>query len=93
MRTAPTPPGTPPFTLRQTRLTTLPTTILMPTKTLRPAPATLPVAYARPTVQRFGTFREMTRQGFSGNVDGGLILGPDGSTTPGGDDMVPSGSR
>ena len=49
--------------------------------------------YQTPRLERFGTFREITREGFSGNVDGGLILGPDGSTTPGGDDMVLRGSR
>lgn len=38
--------------------------------------------YTKPTLQRFGTFREITREGFVGNVDGGLILGPDGTTTP-----------
>ena len=42
-------------------------------------------AYTKPAVQRFGTFREITREGFVGNVDGGLILGPDGATTPAAD--------
>ena len=49
--------------------------------------------YAAPRLERFGTFREITRQGFSGNTDGGLILGPDGTTTPAADDMVMGGSR
>lgn len=39
-------------------------------------------SYTKPHVERLGTFREITREGFVGNVDGGLILGPDGSTTP-----------
>ena len=54
---------------------------------LRPAPA-----YAAPRLERFGTLREVTREGFTGNVDGGLILGPDGSTTPAADPARP-GSR
>ncbi len=41
--------------------------------------------HERPQVRRFGTFREMTREGFTGNLDGGLILGPNGTTTPGAD--------
>jgi len=63
--------------------------------TLRPTPAATSHAapYARPSLERFGTFREITRQGFSGNVDGGLILGPDGSTTPAADDLMTGGSR
>lgn len=40
--------------------------------------------YQSPRLERFGTFREITREGFVGNVDGGLILGPDGSATPAG---------
>lgn len=47
--------------------------------------------YRRPSLERFGTFREITREGFVGNVDGGLILGPDGSTTPAADPST--GSR
>ena len=47
--------------------------------------------YQAPRLERFGTFREVTRQGFTGNLDGGLILGPDGSTTPAAD--VVAGSR
>ena len=43
--------------------------------------------YEPPRLERFGTFREITRQGFSGNTDGGLILGPDGTTTPAADDV------
>jgi hypothetical protein len=50
-------------------------------------------AYARPTVQRFGTFRELTRQGFGAVDDGGLILGSDGNTSPAGDDPIGAGSR
>jgi hypothetical protein len=50
-------------------------------------------AYAKPLVQRFGTFREITREGFTGNVDGGLILGPDGNPTPAADPPTPGGSR
>ena len=50
--------------------------------------------YQAPRVTRFGTFREITREGFSGNFDGGLILGPDGTTTPAADEMRPGrGSR
>jgi len=49
--------------------------------------------YQAPRLERFGTFRELTREGFSGNFDGGLILGPDGSTTPAGDDTAGGGSR
>jgi len=49
--------------------------------------------YTRPAVHRFGTFREMTREGFSGNLDGGLILGPDGTTTPAADEPTGGGSR
>jgi hypothetical protein len=48
--------------------------------------------YAKPLVQRFGTFREITREGFTGTLDGGLILGPDGNTTPAADPAQP-GSR
>ena len=49
-------------------------------------------AYQRPRLERFGTFREITREGFVGNLDGGLILGPDGSSTPA-SDPAQSGSR
>jgi hypothetical protein len=48
--------------------------------------------YQRPRLARFGTFREMTREGFSGTLDGGLILGPDGSATPAAD-PAQAGSR
>ncbi len=48
--------------------------------------------YRSPNLQRFGTFREITREGFVGNLDGGLILGPDGSTTPAADPAA-RGSR
>jgi hypothetical protein len=48
--------------------------------------------YRSPVLERFGTFREITREGFVGNVDGGLILGPDGSTAPAADPRA-SGSR
>ncbi len=47
--------------------------------------------YQSPLLERFGTFREITREGFTGNVDGGLILGPDGSTAPAADPRA--GSR
>lgn len=40
--------------------------------------------YQAPRLERFGTFREITRQGFVGNVDGGLILGSDGTSSPAG---------
>lgn len=49
-------------------------------------------AYAKPSLAPFGTFREITRQGFVGNADGGLILGPDGTTAPAADAVV-GGSR
>lgn len=52
-----------------------------------------PTQYERPRLHRFGTFREVTRQGFSGNSDGGLILGPDGTTTPAADNVMRGGSR
>lgn len=52
-----------------------------------------PGPYTKPVVERFGTFREITREGFSGNADGGLILGPGGITTPGAEPMTPRGSR
>ena len=52
-----------------------------------------PRPYAAPRLERFGTLRELTRAGFVGNVDGGLILGPDGSTTAAADEMVGRGSR
>ena len=50
-------------------------------------------SYGKPQVQRFGTFREITREGFTGNLDGGLILGPDGTTTPAADPGPTPGSR
>ena len=50
-------------------------------------------AYTKPQVHRFGTFREITREGFTGNLDGGLILGPAGTPTPGADPRVTRGSR
>ena len=59
----------------------------MPATLFRPS-----ARYHAPRVERFGTFREITREGFTGNVDGGLILGPDGSTTPATDPALP-GSR
>lgn len=49
--------------------------------------------YERPQLHRFGTFREVTRQGFSGNADGGLILSSDGTSTPAGRDGFQGGSR
>jgi len=54
---------------------------------------TISQPYSTPRVERFGTFREITRQGFSGNLDGGLILGPDGTTTPAAEEGFPGGSR
>jgi hypothetical protein len=48
--------------------------------------------YHTPRLERFGTFREITREGFTGNVDGGLILGTDGSTSPAAD-LPTEGSR
>jgi hypothetical protein len=44
--------------------------------------------YERPTVIRFGTFREITRQGFGVVDDGGFIIGDDGSTAPAGDEAL-----
>ena len=35
--------------------------------------------YAKPSVQRFGTFRDLTRQGFDGAVDGASFGGTNGS--------------
>ena len=35
--------------------------------------------YSKPGLERFGTFRELTRVGFNGSSDGLLITGPDGS--------------
>ena len=49
--------------------------------------------YESPRLHRFGTFRDVTRQGFSGNSDGGLILGPDGTSTPAADEAFGGGSR
>lgn len=49
-------------------------------------------SYSKPRLHRFGTFREITRQGFVGNVDGGLILGPDSTTSPAADEAT-RGSR
>jgi hypothetical protein len=49
--------------------------------------------YLAPRLQRFGTFREITREGFTGTVDGGLILGPDGNTSPAADPIATPGSR
>jgi len=50
--------------------------------------------YRRPGITRLGTFRQITREGFVGNVDGGLILGPDGNTSPAADPAPPGrGSR
>ena len=55
---------------------------------------TMHIHYAAPRLARFGTFREITREGFVGNVDGGLILGPDGNTSPAADPAPPGrGSR
>jgi hypothetical protein len=52
----------------------------------------LPARYAPPARGRFVTFREITREGFSGTLDGGLIVRPDGSTAPAAD-PVQAGSR
>jgi hypothetical protein len=41
--------------------------------------------YTKPTVTRYGTFRELTQLGFSGASDGFTIIGPDGSTSSGND--------
>ena len=35
--------------------------------------------YQKPTVQRFGTFRDLTRQGFSGSLDGATFGATNGS--------------
>ena len=39
-----------------------------------PAPAR---AYETPTLERFGTFRELTQAGGGGNCDPSLVLGPE----------------
>jgi hypothetical protein len=39
--------------------------------------------YSKPGLERFGTFRELTRVGFNGASDGLLIVGPDGVTVVG----------
>jgi hypothetical protein len=53
-----------------------------------------PRTYVAPRVQRFGTFRQITREGLTGNLDGGLILGPDGNPTDAAaPQAVPDGSR
>ncbi len=45
-----------------------------------------PGRYVRPTLERYGTFRELTRTGLFGAADGGLILNPDDDTpSPAGD--------
>jgi hypothetical protein len=49
--------------------------------------------YERPSITRFGTFREITRQGFGVVDDGGFIIGDDGSTAPAGNDLGVGGSR
>lgn len=49
--------------------------------------------YESPRLHRFGTFRDITRQGFTGNADGGLILSADGPTTPAADEAFKGGSR
>ena len=37
--------------------------------------------YQKPTVEKFGSFRELTRVGFAGSSDGGTFVGaPDGCT-------------
>ncbi len=52
-----------------------------------------PGHYHAPRLTRFGSFREITRQGFSGNADGGLILSSDGTSSPAGDELTMGGSR
>lgn len=42
--------------------------------------------YHKPKVERFGTVRELTLVGFSGNSDGFTIVGPDGTTVGNGND-------
>ena len=53
----------------------------------------LPGTYAKPQVRRFGTFRELTREGLVGNADGGLILAADGNPTPAAEPRATTGSR
>lgn len=46
-------------------------------------PAAAPVttrAYESPALERFGTFRELTQAGGSGNCDPSLVLGPETGT-------------
>ncbi len=43
--------------------------------------------YIKPQVERFGTFRDLTRSGFSGGGDGCIILDPsDGTVVDGNPD-------
>ena len=43
-----------------------------------PSPAPSPArAYETPVLERFGTFRELTLAGGSGNCDPSLVLGPE----------------
>ena len=49
--------------------------------------------YQPPRLTRFGTFRELTREGLVGNADGGLILAADGNPTPAAEPRATTGSR
>jgi hypothetical protein len=44
--------------------------------------------YEKPTVEKFGSFRDLTRLGFSGNTDGATVIGANGTTTSPGDQCV-----
>ena len=39
--------------------------------------------YEKPTVEKFGTFRDLTRLGFNGGSDGISIFGPGTPAAPG----------
>jgi len=41
--------------------------------------------YVKPRLERFGTFRELTKLGFTGASDGFTIIGPDGNSSSGND--------
>jgi len=51
-----------------------PTSPSSSTRSSAPAPAR---AYETPTLERFGTFRELTQAGGGGNCDPSLVLGPE----------------
>ncbi len=38
--------------------------------------------YEKPTLEKFGTFRELTQIGFSGATDGFTIIGPPPGSSP-----------